>query len=60
MKLLLSCTELGLGHVTRLIPIGKKLAERKVEVLRRSTRKMQDATIGDIVPCMKQLLRSAE
>lgn len=28
MKLLLSCTELGLGHVTRLIALGKKLSER--------------------------------
>jgi len=28
MKLFLSCTELGLGHVTRIIPLGKKLAER--------------------------------
>jgi len=28
MKLFLSCTELGLGHVTRLIPLGKKLRER--------------------------------
>ena len=32
MKLLLSCTELGLGHVTRLIPLGKKLAERGHEL----------------------------
>jgi len=32
MKLLLSCTELGLGHVTRLIPLGKKLAERGYEL----------------------------
>jgi len=28
MKLFLSCNELGLGHVTRIIPLGKKLAER--------------------------------
>lgn len=28
MRLFLSCAELGLGHVTRLIPLGKKLAER--------------------------------
>jgi len=28
MRLFLSCTELGLGHVTRLIPLGKKLEER--------------------------------
>jgi len=28
MKLLLSCTELGLGHVSRIIRLGKKLAER--------------------------------
>ena len=32
MKLLLSCTELGLGHVGRLIPLGKKLAERGHEL----------------------------
>jgi len=32
MKLLLSCTELGLGHVTRLIPLGKKLAEKGHEL----------------------------
>ncbi len=32
MKLLLSCTELGLGHVTRLIPLGKKLEERGHEL----------------------------
>jgi UDP-N-acetylglucosamine--N-acetylmuramyl-(pentapeptide) pyrophosphoryl-undecaprenol N-acetylglucosamine transferase len=32
MKLLLSCIELGLGHVTRLIPLGKKLAERGHEL----------------------------
>jgi len=32
MKLLLSCTELGLGHVTRLIPLGKNLAEKGHEL----------------------------
>jgi len=32
MKLLLSCTELGLGHVTRLIPLGKRLAEKGHEL----------------------------
>jgi len=32
MKLLLSCTELGLGHVSRIIPLGKKLAERGHEL----------------------------
>jgi uncharacterized protein (TIGR00661 family) len=32
MKLLLSCNELGLGHVTRLIPLGKKLAEKGHEL----------------------------
>ena len=32
MKLLLSCTELGLGHVTRLIPLGKKLEDRGHEL----------------------------
>jgi len=32
MKLLLSCTELGQGHVSRIIPLGKKLAERGHEL----------------------------
>jgi len=32
MKLLLSSTELGLGHVSRIIPLGKKLAERGHEL----------------------------
>jgi len=32
MKLLLSCTELGLGHVSRLIPLGKKLLEKGHEL----------------------------
>jgi len=32
MRLLLSCTELGLGHVSRIIPLGKKLAQRGHEL----------------------------
>jgi len=32
MRLFLSCTELGLGHVTRITPLGKKLAERGHEL----------------------------
>lgn len=32
MKLLLSCTELGLGHVSRIIPLGKELLERGHEL----------------------------
>lgn len=28
MRLLLTCTELGLGHVNRIIPLGKKLQKR--------------------------------
>jgi len=32
MRLLLSCTELGLGHVSRIIPLGKKLSERGHEL----------------------------
>jgi len=32
MRLFLSCTELGLGHVARIIPLGKKLAERGHEL----------------------------
>jgi len=32
MRLFLTCTELGLGHVTRIIPLGKKLAEKGHEL----------------------------
>jgi len=32
MRLFLSCTELGLGHVNRIIPLGKKLAQRGHEL----------------------------
>jgi len=32
MRLFLSCTELGLGHVSRIIPLGKRLAEREHEL----------------------------
>ena len=32
MRLLLSCSELGLGHVTRIIPLGKKLQEKGHEL----------------------------
>ncbi len=32
MRLFLSCTELGLGHVNRIILLGKKLAERGHEL----------------------------
>jgi len=32
MRLLLSCAELGLGHVSRVIPLGKKLAEKGHEL----------------------------
>jgi uncharacterized protein (TIGR00661 family) len=32
MKLFLGCTELGLGHVNRIIPLGKKLQERNHEL----------------------------
>lgn len=32
MRLLLSCSELGLGHVSRIIPLGKKLAENGHEL----------------------------
>ncbi len=42
------------------ITIGKKLAEGKVEVLRRSTRESQDATIGEIVQLMQGLVRVAD
>ncbi len=42
------------------ITVGKKLAEGKVEVLRRSTRESQDATIGEIVQLMQSLVRVAD
>jgi UDP-N-acetylglucosamine--N-acetylmuramyl-(pentapeptide) pyrophosphoryl-undecaprenol N-acetylglucosamine transferase len=32
MRLLLSCAELGLGHVSRLIPLGKRLEKRGHEL----------------------------
>jgi len=32
MRLFLSCTELGLGHVSRIIPLGKRFAERGHEL----------------------------
>jgi uncharacterized protein (TIGR00661 family) len=32
MRLLLSCSELGLGHVSRIIPLGKKLEKRGHEL----------------------------
>lgn len=32
MRVLLSCSELGLGHVSRVIPLGKKLEKRGNEV----------------------------
>lgn len=32
MRLMLSCSELGLGHVSRLIPLGKKLEENGHEL----------------------------
>jgi len=32
MRLLLTCTELGLGHVNRIIPLGKKLQKRGHEL----------------------------
>jgi prolyl-tRNA synthetase len=42
------------------ITIGKKLSEGKVEVLRRSTRESQDATIAEIVEVMKRLIGPSE
>jgi uncharacterized protein (TIGR00661 family) len=32
MRLLLSCSELGLGHVSRIIPLGKRLEQRGHEL----------------------------
>ena len=41
------------------ITVGKKVPEGKVEVLERSTRQTQDATIADIPQFMARLLRPA-
>ncbi|HET8667869.1 MAG TPA: proline--tRNA ligase, partial [Terriglobales bacterium] len=41
------------------ITIGKKLSEGKVEVLNRSTRESQDATIAEIVEILKHLIGTA-
>jgi hypothetical protein len=32
MRLLLSCSELGLGHVSRIIPLGKRLQKKGHEL----------------------------
>ena len=32
MRLLLSCSELGLGHVSRIIPLGKRLEKNGHEM----------------------------
>jgi len=42
------------------VTVGKKLAEGKVEVFRRSTRESRDATIGEILEVIAPLLRPAE
>jgi prolyl-tRNA synthetase len=42
------------------VTIGKKLSEGKVEVLTRSTRESQDATIAEIVELIRRLVGSAE
>ena len=41
------------------ITVGKKVAEGQVEVLRRSTRETQDATIASIAGHFEKLLRPA-
>ena len=41
------------------ITVGKKVAQGKVEVLRRSTRETQDATIASIARHFEKLLRPA-
>ena len=33
MRLLLSCAELGLGHVSRIIPLGKRLEKQGHEMV---------------------------
>ncbi len=42
------------------ITIGKKLAEGKVEVFHRSTRKSQDASTPEIIDILEKLLRNSE
>ena len=42
------------------VTIGKKLLEGKIEVLRRSTRESQDASIGEIVQLMRDLVATNE
>jgi prolyl-tRNA synthetase len=39
------------------VTVGKKLAEGKVEVFRRSTRESRDATIGEILDVIAPMLR---
>jgi hypothetical protein len=41
------------------VTVGKKLAEGKVEVFRRSTRESRDATIGEILEVIAPFLRPA-
>jgi prolyl-tRNA synthetase len=38
------------------VTVGKKLSEGKVEVLLRSTRESQDATIGDVEALVRKLI----
>ncbi len=42
------------------ITIGKKLAEGKVEVFHRSTRKSQDASIPEIIDILEKMLRNSQ
>jgi prolyl-tRNA synthetase len=41
------------------VTVGKKVAEGKVELLRRSTRESQDATISEIAAVFHKLLQAA-
>ena len=41
------------------VNVGKKVTEGTVEVVRRSTREMQDASIGDITEYFSKLLPRA-
>ena len=42
------------------ITVGKKLAEGKVEVFHRSTRKSQDASIPEIIDILEKMLRNSQ
>lgn len=55
MRLMLCCSELGLGHVSRIIPLGKKLQEKGHELFFFSGGKAYELLRKDfknVYPCM--------